>query len=60
MTNPDSINTDAYLSAEAKARLEIDKQLRTAGWVVQDRSAINLLANSEHEYGVAVREFIMK
>ena len=46
---------DAYLTAEARARVEIDRQLDACGWVVQDRSAMNLYASQ----GVAVREFIM-
>ncbi len=40
-----------------KARIKIDEQLEAAGWVAQDRKALNLWANPEHEYGVAVREF---
>ncbi len=43
------------LPAEARARKLIDEQLEAAGWVVQDRAAINLFAG----VGVAVREFIM-
>ncbi|CAN5448809.1 type I restriction-modification enzyme R subunit C-terminal domain-containing protein [soil metagenome] len=46
---------DVYLTAEARARVEIDRQLDACGWVVQDRSAMNLYASQ----GVAVREFIM-
>jgi type I restriction enzyme, R subunit len=38
---------------EARARLEIDRLLEAAGWVVQDRDAVNLYAAP----GVAVREF---
>jgi type I restriction enzyme R subunit len=38
---------------EAKARQNIDAQLRACGWAIQDRSAMNLYANQ----GVAVREF---
>ena len=45
----------AYLTAEARARVEIDRQLAACGWVVQDRSAMNLYASQ----GIAVREFIM-
>ncbi|MGB7964284.1 MAG: DEAD/DEAH box helicase family protein, partial [Propionicimonas sp.] len=44
-----------YLTAEARARIEIDQQLETAGWLVQDRAGMNLYAGQ----GVAVREFIM-
>jgi type I restriction enzyme R subunit len=46
---------ETYLTAEARARVEIDRQLDACGWVVQDRSAMNLYADQ----GVAVREFIM-
>ena len=38
---------------EAKARQNIDAQLRACGWVIQDRTAMNLYAGQ----GVAVREF---
>ena len=38
---------------EAKARVEIDRQLETAGWVLQHRDEMNLAAND----AVAVREF---
>jgi type I restriction enzyme R subunit len=38
---------------EELARQNIDKQLAACGWVVQDRTAINLFANR----GVVVREF---
>lgn len=44
-----------YLGPEAKARLEIDRQLAEAGWVVQKHRQINLGAG----LGVAVREFPM-
>ncbi|MPY92926.1 MAG: hypothetical protein GEV08_07620 [Acidimicrobiia bacterium] len=44
-----------YLTAEARARVEIDRQLVACGWAVQDRTALNLYAAQ----GVAVREFIM-
>ena len=43
------------LPAEARARKLIDEQLEAAGWVVQDRGALNLFAG----IGIAVREFIM-
>jgi len=46
----------AYLTPEAKARVEIDRQLATAGWEVQDASRANLSAAR----GVAVREFVLK
>lgn len=40
-------------SPEEQAREEIDRQLVSAGWVVQDRDAINLSAGR----GIAIREF---
>ncbi|MEX2660059.1 MAG: type I restriction-modification enzyme R subunit C-terminal domain-containing protein [Acidimicrobiales bacterium] len=46
---------DAYLAAEARARVEIDRQLVACGWEVQSRGEMNLYARQ----GVAVREFIM-
>ena len=46
---------DAYLTAEARARVEIDRRLKAAGWVVQDRKDLNLWARP----GIAVREFTM-
>ncbi|MDG4793018.1 DEAD/DEAH box helicase family protein [Micromonospora sp. WMMD1082] len=46
---------DLRLQAEQRARVLIDRQLRDAGWVVQDRSEINLFVGT----GVAVREAIM-
>ena len=47
--------TDDRLPAEARARKLIDSQLEAAGWVLQDRKALNLFAGQ----GIAVREFIM-
>ena len=47
---------DAYLAAEARARVEIDRQLEAAGWIVQDRNDLNLWVGQ----GVAVREFTMR
>ena len=44
-----------YLPVEARARVEIDRQLGAAGWLVQDRADMNLYAAQ----GVAVREFTM-
>jgi type I restriction enzyme R subunit len=44
------------LTPEQKARQEIDKALEAAGWLVQDRSEIDLSATR----GIAVREFPMK
>ena len=43
------------LGPEAKARIEIDRQLEACGWVVQRYRQINLGAGR----GVAVREFPM-
>lgn len=45
----------SYLTPEARARREIDKQLEACGWVVQDMKDLNLYAAR----GVAVREFPM-
>ena len=46
----------AYLTPEARARVEIDRMLEAAGWAVQDARAVNLAAGR----GVAVREFVMR
>jgi len=46
----------AYLTPEARARIEIDAQLADAGWQVQDAARANLSASR----GVAVREFVLK
>ena len=45
----------ASLNPEEQARVLIDEQLVAAGWVVQDREAIDLV----NHVGVAVREVIM-
>ena len=45
----------AYLTPEAKARVEIDRMLAAAGWAVQDAARANLSASR----GVAVREFVL-
>ena len=45
----------AYVAAEAKARVEIDRQLVACGWLVEARADLNLYAGP----GVAVREFTM-
>ncbi len=45
-----------YLAREARARVQIDKQLAAAGWVVQSQQALNLGAGP----GVAVREFTLE
>lgn len=47
---------EARLAAEARARVLIDRQLTDAGWVVQDKKALNLFAAQ----GVACREVTMK
>ena len=47
---------DDYLAREAKARVEIDKQLAAAGWKVQNQKVLNLGAGP----GVAVREFTLE
>src|SRR5689334_10414700 len=47
---------EPQLSAEQRARLQIDRQLSDAGWHVQGRAALNLFAGQ----GVAVREVIMR
>lgn len=44
------------MTPEEKARVEIDKLLQEAGWVVQDREDLNIKAS----LGVAIREFVMK
>jgi type I restriction enzyme, R subunit len=44
------------LTPEQKARREIDVDLTTAGWLVQDRDDLDLTAGR----GIAVREFPMK
>jgi type I restriction enzyme R subunit len=45
-----------YLAREARARIEIDKQLKAAGWLVQSQDVLNLAAGS----GVAIREFALE
>lgn len=49
------MSAEEYLTPEARARMEIDRQLRACGWEVQDYKRINLGAGR----GVAVREFVM-
>ncbi|MDQ3663319.1 MAG: DEAD/DEAH box helicase family protein, partial [Actinomycetota bacterium] len=46
---------DGRLAAEQRARVRIDAQLAAAGWLVQDRSTLNLFCGQ----GVAVREVVM-
>jgi hypothetical protein len=56
-TSPNSPETfRSVASPEALARIEIDAQLKQAGWVVQDFASINI----REAAGVAVREFILK
>lgn len=45
-----------YLAREARARVNIDRQLAAAGWLVQNSDTVNLNAGS----GVAVREFVLE
>jgi type I restriction enzyme R subunit len=45
-----------YLAREARARVEIDRQLVLAGWLVQHADHANISAGA----GVAVREFILE
>jgi type I restriction enzyme R subunit len=47
---------EPQLSAEQRARAQIDRQLADAGWAVQGRAELNLFAGQ----GVAVREAIMR
>ena len=46
----------SYLAQEALARVEIDKQLEAADWLVQNQDRLNLSAG----VGVAVREFTLE
>jgi len=45
-----------YLAREARARVQIDKQLAAAAWLVQSQEILNLGAGP----GVAVREFTLE
>ncbi len=45
-----------YLTPEARARVNIDRMLEAAGWVVQDGAEQDLYAGP----GVAVREFLLE
>jgi len=56
VTPQDASGEHDYLAREAKARVEIDRQLRDAGWVVQSQDELNLSAGT----GVAVREFTLE
>ena len=51
----DGVDPSAYLGPEARARLEIDRQLVACGWKVQNHREMALGAG----VGVAVREFPM-
>ena len=39
---PEPSTTDAYLAAEARVRVEIERQLEGARWIVHDRRDLNL------------------
>lgn len=41
---------------EAETRQEIDAKLEAAGWLIQDKKAMNLFAGEQGVHGVAVRE----
>ncbi|MEP5232820.1 MAG: DEAD/DEAH box helicase family protein [Alloalcanivorax sp.] len=41
---------------EAETRLEIDAKLESAGWIIQDKKAMNLFAGDQGIHGIAVRE----
>lgn len=51
----DEIAGNQRLAAEQRARVLIDRQLKDAGWAVQDQKTMNLFAGP----GVAVREAVM-
>ena len=44
------------MKPEKQARKDIDKQLKKANWIIQDRQSINLGAGP----GIAIREFNTK
>ena len=44
------------MKTEEQARKDIDKQLKKANWIIQDRQSINLSAGP----GIAIREFNTK
>jgi type I restriction enzyme R subunit len=46
----------SYLTPEARARVQIDRMLEQAGWIVQSADQANLKAG----HGIAVREFVME
>jgi len=45
-----------YLTPEALARVVIDRMLFASGWIIQNRSDVNLYAGR----GIAVREYLLK
>ena len=49
-------NGDPQLAAEQRARVLSDRQLTDAGWSVQDKKSLNLIAHP----GVACREVVLK
>ena len=49
-------SSNDYLTAEARARVEIDRQLEAAGWVVQMAGKVTLGAGP----GIAVRESVLQ
>ena len=53
---PVTDSDDAYLAREARARIDIDRQLASAGWLVQHAAQANVGAG----LGVAVREFALE
>jgi len=56
VVSEEGVGVHNYLAREAQARVEIDKQLTVARWVVQSQEALNLGAG----LGVAVREFTLE
>ena len=52
----DTSGGDPRLAAEQRARVLIDRQLTDAGWSVQDKKSLNLIAHP----GVACREVVLK
>jgi len=56
MESKDPSGEHDYLAREAKARVQIDRQLVAAGWVVQSQETLNLSAGP----GIAVREFTLE
>ncbi len=56
MESKDPSGDHDYLAREAKARVQIDRQLAAAGWAVQSQETLNLSAGP----GIAVREFTLE